>query len=335
MASVRLADVIDVEVYQDLSAVNSPEKTAFYESGVIVSSPELDTFANSPSQTGTLPFWNDIDSSLEPNYGDDSDDLAVPNKVGQDNEAYFLAYMNQGFSAKNLVNQLTMGADALVHVRNRIDAYWTRQWQKRLIQSALGILADNVANDSADMLFTAYQDIASPTAAEKFSLKNFNAAVIGTMGDAFTGLTTIVMHSAVYHTLADNNEAEDVRDSEGTLLYRSYKGHRIVIDDSMPVTTGSNSDKYTSIIFGGGVFGYGVGSPDNPVELERKEASGKGAGEDILWTRKTWLLHPRGFKHEGTPAGQSFDLTELATAAVWDRVVERKNVNLAFLETNV
>lgn len=332
--SVKLSDVIDVEVYQDLPAVNSPEKTAFFESGIVTRSAEMDTFASGPSQTGTLPFWNDIDADVEPNYSDDSDDEAAPGKVDQGSQAYSIAYLNNGWAAKDLVNELSMGAEALQHVKNRVDTYWTRQWQRRLIASAQGILADNVANDNGDMVYTAYSDVASPTAANKFSLTNFNSAVIGTLGDAFEGVSVIAMHSAVYHTMVDGNGAEDVRDSEGTLLYRSYKGHRIVVDDSLPVTTGTNSDKYLCVIFGMSAFAYGKGSPSVPVEVDRDAKSGKGGGEETFWTRNTWLLHPAGFQHSGAPAGQSFSLAELRLAAQWDRVVDRKNVPLAFLEVN-
>lgn len=334
MAKVTLSDVIDIEVYQDLPAVNSPERTAFFESGIVVRTNEMDEFANSPSATGELPFWKDIDSSSEPNYSDDSDTQAGTEKVTQGSQKYRICYANKGFTAKDLVNELTMGDDALQHVRNRIDAYWTRQWQRRMIAAAQGILADNVANDSGDMVHTAYSDIASPAAANKFSLANFNAAVIGSLGDAFESLSVVAMHSAVYHTMVDNNEAEDIRDSEGNLLYFAYKGLRIVIDDGLPVTSGTNSDKYLCILFGGGAFAYGMGSPSVPLEIDRDPKSGNGGGEEEFWTRNTWLLHPFGFQHTGTPAGQSFTLAELRLAAQWDRVIERKNIPISFLEVN-
>lgn len=334
MAKVTLSDVIDVEVYQDLPSVASPEKTAFFQSGIVVSSPDLNAYANSPSTTGELPFWKDIDATEEPNYSDDSDTLATPSKVTQGSQKYRVAYLNKGWTSKDLVNELTMGDEALQHVRNRVDTYWMRQWQRRLISAAQGILADNVANDAGDMVYTAYSDIASPLAANKFSLANFNKSIIGTMGDAFESLSVVAMHSAVYHTMVDNNEAEDVRDSEGNLLYRAYKGLRIVIDDGLPVTTGVNSDKYLVILFGAGAFAYGEGSPSVPMEVDRDVKSGNGGGEETFWTRHTWLLHPLGFQHTGTPAGQSYTLTDLKAATAWDRVIERKNIPIAFLEVN-
>jgi len=53
-----------------------------------------------------------------------------------------------------------------------------------------------------------------------------------------------------------------------------------------------------------------------------------------LWVRNTWLLHPFGFEQTGTPSGISFTQAELATAAVWSRVLDRKLVPLSYLVTN-
>ena len=66
-----------------------------------------------------------------------------------------------------------------------------------------------------------------------------------------------------------------------------------------------------------------------------KRQSGNGAGEDVLHERRTWLLHPTGFAFDPQAvAGQSATLTELEQAAAWTRVIERKNVPMAFLRTN-
>jgi len=53
-----------------------------------------------------------------------------------------------------------------------------------------------------------------------------------------------------------------------------------------------------------------------------------------LWERNTWLLHPLGFQQTGTPAAVSFTQAELALAAQWDRVLDRKLVPMAYLITN-
>ena len=87
-------------------------------------------------------------------------------------------------------------------------------------------------------------------------------------------------------------------------------------------------------MFGAGAFGYGEGMSSVPVEVERNGLQGNGGGVETLIVRKTWLLHPFGFQATGTPAGESFTHAELAEATSFDRVVDRKNVPLAFLITN-
>jgi len=60
--------------------------------------------------------------------------------------------LNKGWGAADLVTELAMGVNAMEHIRARVDNYWTHAWQNRLLASCDGILADNVANDSGDMV---------------------------------------------------------------------------------------------------------------------------------------------------------------------------------------
>jgi hypothetical protein len=54
-----------------------------------------------------------------------------------------------------------------------------------------------------------------------------------------------------------------------------------------------------------------------------------------LYSRRADIVHPLGFEFtSASVAGQSATLAELATAANWNRVWERKNVPLCFLQTN-
>jgi hypothetical protein len=336
MATTRLSDIIDVVVYQDLPQINGPEKTAFFESGLVTRNTLLDSIANQPGKTAELPFWKDLDGSVEVNYS--SDDPAVnatPQKIIQAEQIARKAFVNQGWSAADLASELAMGGKAMEAVRARVDRYFQRQWQRRLIAGVNGVLADNVANNAGDMVHdVAAESIAAQSADTKFNRDNFIEAAF-TMGDAVDGVTAIAVHSVVAKQIAKLNDAEDVRDSEGNLLYQAYMGRRIIVDDSLPVTAGTTDGfKYTSVLFGQGAFGYGVGTPETPVEIDRAAKGGNGGGIEELWVRNTWLLHPFGYQQVGAPAGQSFTQAELATAAVWSRVLERKLVPLSFLITN-
>lgn len=343
MATVRLSDIIDVIVYQDLPPVNTPEKTAFVESGIVVRNPLLDSVANESGKIAQLPFWRDIDPDNAPNRSTDNPaDTAAPEKIVQGEQIARKAFLNKGLSESDLAAELAMGGDAMRHIRNRIDTYWTRQWQRRMIAMANGILADNIANDASDMVYVAAGatngDITANTV---FTRQNFTTAAF-TAGDAYADVSAIAVHSVVYKRMVDNDDIEFIPDSAGNMTIPTFLGHRVIVDDGMPFTPaagtggGDAAPRFTSIIFGAGAFGYGEGSPKVPVEVDRAPDQGRGGGVETLWTRKTWLQHPFGFAVDAVPAGgeQSFSLAELAAAATWDRVVPRKNVPISFLVTN-
>ena len=335
MANVRLTDVIVPEVYVSYTAVDSPEKTAFVESGIVVQSGLLDEKANTGGDTINIPFWKDLDSAIEPNLSnDDPASYATPNKIATGKQVARLAYLNQWYSGTDLAAEIA-GSNAMERVRNRFGSYWKKQWQKRLIASCNGILADNVANDSGDMVIdVAVEAVISQTALTLFNRGSFTDAVY-TMGDMAEELTAIGVHSAVMAQMVKNDDIDFIPDSSGKLTIPTYMGLRVIVDDGFTVVAGATTGyKYTSVLFGTGAFGYGQGTPLNPVETKRDELAANGAGVDFIGERKTWILHPFGFADTGTPAGQSYTNTELALATTWDRVIERKNVPMGFLVTN-
>lgn len=336
MATTRLSDIIDVIVYQDLPQVNGPEKTAFFESGIVTRTPVLDALASAAGKTAELPFWNDLDGSVEVNYSTDNPaSSATPQKITQGEQIARKAFVNQGWQAADLASELAMGGTAMEAVRAKTSMYFQRQWQRRLVAATNGILADNVANDAGDMVVdVASESIAGQSASTLFNRDAFTEAVY-TMGDAATSLSAICVHSAVMAQMVKNDDIDYIPDSQGQLTIPTYMGMRVIVDDGMTVTAGTTDGfKYTSVIFGAGAFGYGVGTPEVPVEVEREAAQGDGGGIETLWERNTWLLHPFGFRQTGTPAGVSFTQAELAAAAQWDRILDRKSVPISFLVTN-
>jgi hypothetical protein len=334
MALVQLTDVIIPQVYESYTAINSPEKSAFFESGVVTRNTMLDQKANTGGRTINVPFWKDLDSSVAPNLSDDTTTAASPQKIVAGEQIARLAYLNQGYSSADLAGEIA-GSDPMQQVRNRFGTYWMRQWQRRLIASSNGILADNVAANSSDMVVSNAVEVSgSVTALTRFNRDGFTDAAF-TMGDMASELQAIAVHSRTMATMVKNNDIVYIPDSDGALSIPTYMGLRVIVDDGMTVRAGTTSGfVYTSILFGAGAFGYGEGSAKMPVELDREAAKGNGGGIETLWERKTWLLHPFGFQATGTPAGNSFTLAELALATSWARVVERKNVPMAFYQHN-
>lgn len=340
MATTQLSDAIVPSVYGSYASVNDPYKTALFESGIIARSQLFDAIAKGGGKVGNLPFWKDLDPTLEPNYSnDDPADLAVPNKIAAGEQVYRKAFVNQGFSAMDLVTELT-GSDPMLHIKSRFNTYWQRQLQRRLVAMLSGLFADNVAANGGDMVV----DISALTGdAAKIS----GAAAVAaeyTMGDAVGGFTGLAVHSLAAKQLALNDLIETERDSEGKVIAQRYQGKTLIIDDNMPYDGVGGT--VISALLGGGSIGFGAvdghsfalgeGVPRVPVEVERNPRAGNGGGEEVLWERKTWLLHPFGYKWiEGTLVEFSPTLTDLKDAAHWERVVSRKQVPIAFIKSKV
>lgn len=340
MATVRLSDAVVYDVYGSYVSVDNPEKSAFFQSGIVQRSEMVDTFARAGGKFNNIPFWQDIDPDIEPNYSnDDPDDEATPNKIGSGEMKYRKAFLNQGFSDMDLVQELA-GSSPMQHIRNRFGTYWMRQWQRRLIASCVGILNDNVANDGGDMV----NDISGLTGNDAvFGSEAFIDAAY-TAGDAASQFRGIAVHSSIMARMVKNDEIIYIPDSNGGLTIPTYKGRVVIEDDGLPVTAGV----YTSILFGtgafafggveGNAFAYGEGIPRVPFEVARDPRAGNGGGEEEIWERRTWVLHPFGFTWvEGgsAPALAEFSpsLADLRLAGHWDRVVPRKSAPFAFIKS--
>jgi len=311
------------------------ELNIFIQSGVLGSNAIITGEAAGSGSIGEIPHYNPLDVSAEPNYSSDvAADKSTPDKIGSGLQKYRKAFMNNSWTTMDLVRELAL-TDPLQAITGKIGQYWATQTQNRVIRTALGVLADNVANDGADMLRTiATDDNSAILDAERISAE----AVIDakqTLGDHATMLSVIGMHSVVYSNLQKQNLITLIPNARGEINIPTYLGYRVVVDDGMPVTAGTYRNTYTTILFAEGAIGYGVGSPSVPSETGREADAGDGGGQDLIYSRRTELIHPAGFSTAADPSTkQTFTLAELGAGATWNRVVERKNVPMAFLQTN-
>ena len=337
MAITTISNIItgNEPVIASYMTQDSVEKTAFFQSGVLQANSIAGEIARGPSNKASLPFWKPLDASIEPNYSNDVySDVAEPLAIETGAMDVRVAYLNVGFGQADLTQELT-STNPLQSVAARLDAHWQRYGQRRLIATSLGVKAENVANGSGDMVITAPGG---------FNASAFIDATM-TLGDAIgTGsVAAIAVHSHVYSQMRKEGLIDFTRDNENN-SFATYQGSRIVVDDGMTVT-GAGADRvFTSILFGQGAFAYGNGNPVHPLETERQAARGNGGGVEVLWSRKTMLIHPLGYSFTSdTVTGNgandhgkvSASLADLALAANWERVFDRKQVPIAFLETKV
>lgn len=335
-----IAEIFIPEVYGTIQPNDSPETTAFAQSGVAVTNPLLQQAAQSGAKKVEVPLWGDLDASVPPNLSDDTDNKATPGKVTTDALDARNAFLNKGYGTADLAVELsgtTPGnGSPMTRIKNRFASYWAKQFQYRIIAACRGILASNVANNGGDMLYSVSQETTVGLSdSNRISAEAIVEGVF-TMGDRFDQLAAIAMHSIVYKRLVLQELIDFVKDSTGTLSVPTYLGKRVIVDDGLPVIAGTTSGfKYVSILFGAASIGYGEGSPTVPVEIERLPSSGMGGGLENLWERKTWLIHPAGWNWtESSVANVSPALAELRMAANWERVLSRKQVPMAFIQTN-
>jgi hypothetical protein len=342
MALVQIADVVVPAEFTAYVQVLTAQRNAFVTSGVVETNPVFNALLAGGGRTFTLPFSNDLaddeanisgDSPADvqvrpfPNPGNDSS----PKKITTGIEVAVRHNRNQSWSSSDLAGQLA-GVDPLSLIGKRVAAYWARQDQRTTIATIQGVIADNIANDSGDMV----KDISttgSITDANRFSAEAFIDAC-QTMGDRQEDLAAIAVHSVIYTRMKKLNLIDFIPDSQGGDPIPTYQGRRVIVDDGMPVFTDTNL-KYSTYIFSAGVLAYGTGSPKVPTAVHRQELAGNGGGQEVLTNRRELIIAPRGFKYlDASCAGVSPTNTELKNALNWDRVFERKLCRIVELRTN-
>ncbi|RED52181.1 major capsid protein [Aestuariispira insulae] len=334
MAETRLADIIEPKVFTPYMYSKTKELSAFFQSGVMVTSKELDAKAKSGGNTVTMPSFKDLSNTESRIGSDDPSDKATHEKIESFADQAIVHRRNQSWSGMDLSVDVA-GADPMGNIADRVARYWNRDHQRTLVASLRGVLAANIANNGADMVYSLYDDVAAPGDATLIS----GPAVIRaaqTLGDAKNDLAAIAMHSVVHARLQEQNLIQFTETSDGKIGFETYLGYRVIVDDGLPVVAGANSPKYVTILFGKGAVGYGEGAMKTPTEVDRIPEAGNGQGQEVLYSRRNFVIHPMGIKYTGaSQAGVSPTNTELALGGNWTRVrPERKQVPIVFLETN-
>lgn len=335
MATIQIADIYDPLRFTTMAQERQVEKNAFIQSGVQVANAELSSLCSQSGFSGDIDNIKPLETG-EPTYTNDNpSDLIIPDKLGTQLMKYRKAARAKSWSAMDLARGIAL-QDPMVGITNRIGDYWATDNQKRLIYSLMGILADNIANDDSDLLHNVATDAAGAiTDAEKASALNFIKALELT-GDNLDLIGAIGMHSSVYYGLYAMNLITFVRESEDA-SFATFQGKRVIVDDALVVTQGTNRPKYTSILFGVGAVQAGEGNMPNTLasEMERKPGAGNGGGETRIYSRRTDIIMPIGFSFTSSSvAAQSATYAELQAAANWERVWDAKNIPLRFLQTN-
>ena len=335
MAVTRLSDVIVPEIFYNYMSKDTTTKSDLFTSGVLRADAELAAKLAGGGTTFNVPFWNDL-TDTEANIGsDDPSVLSTPQKLGTGKDIAVRQLRTQSWSTMDLTGELA-GSDPMQRILGRVNDYWKRQNQATLVKTLRGVYLSNVANNSSDMVKdVATDDNSTPASTELIDAEKIIDACY-TMGDNAEGLKILIMHSTVMKRLAKLDLIDFVKDSTGSLMIPYYLGKRVIVDDGCFTYSGTYRVKYTTYLLGEGALGWGESPPAMPVEVDRKPDAGNGTGQEILYTRRQFAMHPYGIKWTSSSMAGLFPTnTELALAANWTRVYsERKQIPMAFLITN-
>ena len=334
MAITKIADVIVPELFNRYVINRTMELSAFFQSGIVVNSPEFDALASEAARTHNMPFFEDLQGESEPTL---EDVKMTPAKIGSNKDVSTTILRQKMWAATNLSAALA-GADPMKAIGDLVAQYWARDMQKELIAILAGVFGTTTTDPSGTpKAETRMADhILDLTTGKTDAAKQISASAFidacQMLGDAQSQLTGVAMHSATKSYLKKLNLIETERDSTD-VEFDTYQGRRVTVDDGCPVADGV----YTTYLFGNGAVAYGNGSPVGHVATEMDRDKKTGGGVDYLINRRAFILHPRGIAYTGavrehveTPLR-----TELAKAENWKPVYEPKQLRIVAIKHKI
>src|SRR5262245_25800844 len=309
MAATKIADVIVPSVFNPYVTERSTQLSALWESGIVQTVAELNVFGMKGGTTLAMPYWKDLTGSEE--ILSDVVPLGV-DKITAAQDIAVLHARGKAWGVNDLAEALS-GDDPMAEIATLVGGFWARRMQAQLLAILDGVF--KAASMSGNI-----SDISALAGAAAVISGDTVVDAIYKLGDAADQLTAFAMHSAVTAVLVKQGLIDFKEDRDGNPTLPFYMGKRVIVDDTMPVTTGV----YTSYLFGTGAFGYADGGAPTPTETDRDSL----AGEDILINRRHYVLHPRGVAWVGTATGVAPTNTELGVGTNWNRRYDNKNIRI-------
>jgi hypothetical protein len=332
--TTAVADAVVPEIFAPYVQTLTEEKSRLIQSGALSRDSALDGFLAGGGLTFNAPSWKDLDNDAE-NVSSDVTGTSTPNKIGSMTEIAVRLSRNNSWATADLTEALA-GSDPAEAIAQRVSAYWIRRLQAAFVATWKGVFADNdaVPVGTEHTQYDLTHDISGGgyvAGVTDFSAEAFVDTKV-LMGDSMDSLGIMFVHSIVYAKMQKNNMIDFVPDATQTIRIPTFLGVEVVVDDGMPGTAGV----YQSWLFGVGAMRMGMGSPKVPAETIRIPSAGNGGGQEQLYSRVEWCLHPKGHAYVGTAAiggpSNATSSNNLANAGSWSRIFpERKQIHVARL----
>ena len=351
--TTAITNVIVPSVFGRYMTEVTPLVTRVIRSGIAVRDPAVEAlFPLGGGILARLPFWQPLADTAANASTDTIGNSATPKTLAGDDQVCRRVDRNDSWRTMDLavmlagddpIGSLIYGSGA---IQGGLLEWQNQQFQRGLIATLTGVIADNLANDSGDMVFTAgtaaTAAATAPAGTDLISPNVINLARL-TRGDKGMQSPILICHSVVAAQLAIQGLLQTVSStgvvnsqfqslSTQNLNYSEALGMQVVIDDKCPAAADGSRTLYTSYLVEPGFIRMGMLQPKVPIEFDRLPLVGDGGGADQITVRMSYVMHPTGF--ECTVSTGSITDATLALAASWNRVWARKNVPFVAIRTN-
>lgn len=352
MAVTRLSDIINYEAWETISneAVRlTSEKLTLLNSGALVRLPKFDQkLSTEEGNFYNERYWKDLDRTDSVVINDNPADIIPVENITMLADKQIRLNRAKAWGAMNIINQSINSPKPMDVIANLFSNYWLSEVQKIFISTVNGVFANNSGTISSPVGDEVQNDLTldvsadADTAKRTFSSSNLLRAV-NLLGDSKNDIGLIMCHSYIHLRMQELGLLQEFTNLETGLPFQGFLGMPVVINDLVPNPSGSASNGsqtasgvYHTWVFGKGSFLYGEGTPYLPLEIDRSPKTGNGSGQEELITRRSYVVHPGGYKYNLETEGPNNSNTagNLAHGDTWKRVwTERKQVKLTRLIT--
>lgn len=329
MAKVKIEDVVVVaDTMTPYMVQRSTENSRLYSSGIVSNDPTLDAVAEGTALTVRMPFWNDLGGESE---GLSDTTALTPDKIGADEDAAVKHYRGKAWAANELVKYFA-GADPVKAIYDLVADFWVRDMQKVILVPTLNGLFGTGGALADDHQLDISVTTGTPTDANRINSDAIIDAA-GLLGDRWNLIVAMAMPSIVMRKLQKLGLIDFVSLTDQNIQVPYFLGREVIVDDGIAAISGTGAlARYPIYMFGAGAIGLGNATipADEAFETDRDSL----AGDDILISRRHFIMHPRGVAFTGTYSGQTPSKADLATPGNWTQKWSNKNIRIIRLIVN-
>jgi len=292
------------------------ETSVLMHSGIVENTPKFNELSRGPSATIDMPFWDDLIGESETIT---DNDYLHPENISANEDVAVKHGRAKAWGANGLSAQMS-GADPIGAIGNLVAEYWQRELQKVLLATLEGVFASGTMSDKI-------YDISKLSGEKAYINGSSFIDAIQIMGDAKENLSGVMMNSAAEACLSKQQLIEYVQESEQSPRVPKFMNKRVIVSDSVPMDTSAKVG--IAYLFGNGAIAMGNGSHSRIQETEVVRDGLSSSGDDILVTRRVFILHPRGIKWtDEHKAGTFPSIEEMKNGENWARVYEPKAIRI-------